>query len=227
MTAFHPLPEALRTALFAAADPQIAPQMQAYMKSEMPFLGIHTPTRKQLYREAWKAHPVRNPEEYEWVVRNLWELARHREERYAALATAERYANLLSPEMLPLLQEMIITGAWWDYVDLIAANLVGRLLRSHPAELKPLLRRWIESDNLWIRRTAILSQLRHKESTDSEMLFTFCDTQLEDTSFWIRKAIGWALREYSKCDPKSVRRFIDDNGSRMSGLTRREASKYV
>lgn len=223
----HPLPAAIRKGLHIARDPERAPQMQAYMKSEMPYLGVKAAIVKQVERTAWKDFPIKEIDDYEWVVRHLWENARYREERYAAQDIAWRFKKYIVMEMLPLYQEMIITGAWWDHVDFIAADLIGELLRKYPDQMKPILKKWIRNDDLWIRRSAILSQLRFKEETDTEMLFAFCEAQLKDSTFWIRKAIGWALRQHSKTDPESVRQFIDRHGENMAGLTLREASKYI
>ena len=122
---------------------------------------------------------------------------------------------------------MIETGAWWDYVDMIAAHLIGNLLANYPDVMKPEMRCWIEDDDLWIRRSAILSQLRFKRDTDGDMLFEFCSNCLSEESFWIRKAVGWALREYSKSEAESVRRFVTEHRHLMSRVTLKEAEKYI
>lgn len=227
MSQAHPLPDTIRQALAHAADPERAPKMQAYMKSDMPYRGVDAKGQRTIFRAAWKEFPVNTFQEYSAVVRDLWDHAAYREERYAAQETAKRFRKFHLMEALPLYRHMIETGAWWDHVDMISADLIGALLGSFPDQMTPILYEWIEDDHLWIRRAAILSQLRFKEKTDAAMLFAFCDRCLEETTFWMRKAIGWALRQHSKTDPDPVRGFIAAHRERMAGLTFREASKYV
>ncbi len=222
----HPLTTALRKALADAADPKRAPQMQAYMKSELPYRGVPTPVARGIQRDLLKQHPIADREELERVVRELWK-ADYREERYAAIGLARRHTKYHDLTLLPLFRMMIETGAWWDYVDGIAADLIGGLLAAYPREMKAELKRWIRDDHLWIRRSAILAQLNFKERTDEKLLFDFCRRCLPEKSFWIRKAIGWALRQYARVAPDSVRGFIAEHGEEMSGLTRREAGKHL
>lgn len=122
---------------------------------------------------------------------------------------------------------MAVEGAWWDLVDDVAANLVGALLLGHRAAMRPVMEAWVDDDDMWRRRTAILSQLRHRDQTDAEMLFDFCRRRAHETEFFIRKAIGWALREYSKTDPGAVAAFLRRHGDELSGLSRREAAKHL
>ncbi len=203
-----------------------AVQMQAYMKSEMPYHGVKSPGQKQIFRKAIKQHKITAYAEYIQVIEQLWD-AEYREERYLAISVARTYGGYQTIEALTTFEMMIRTGEWWDYIDVIAAHLIGSLLSKYSENMRAILKRWISDENIWIRRSAILSQLRFKESTDAVMLFDFCNSCLHEKSFWIRKAIGWALREYSKTNPDSVRQFIDSNRELMSNLTRREGSKYV
>jgi len=222
----HPLTKAIRIALSYAANPDDDLPMQAYMKSEIPFRGVKTPVRRQIFKRLFKEYPINSLEEYERVIRELWD-ASYREERYAAIAIALCFKEYIILESLPLYRMMIETGAWWDFVDEIAAHLIGTLLRKYPEVMKHMLRKWIKDEHIWIRRSAILAQIRFKEETDSEMLFTFCEACLDEKVFWIRKAIGWALRDYSKTNPDAVREFVKKYIDRMSGVTKREAVKYI
>ena len=222
----HPITSAYRQALAAAADPDKASGMQSYMKSTMPYRGVTAPVAREIQRNLFKQYPLNGLIELERVVRELWQ-ADYREERYGAIALARRYQSLHTLELLPLFRMMIVSGAWWDYVDAIAAYLIGGLLKNHPVEMKMELKRWIRDEDLWIRRTAILSQLNFKESVDEKMLFDFCNRCLSEESFWIRKATGWALRQHARVAPDAVRAFIDQNSERMSNLTKREAAKHL
>ena len=123
------------------------------------------------------------------------------------------------------------TGAWWDVVDEIASHLVGGVLAGHRRAATPVMRAWAVEDHLWVRRTAILSQLRHRGDTDATLLADVLDQNLQDSpygdQFFIRKAVGWALREYARTDPGFVRTYVERRGERLSGLSRREALKHL
>jgi len=147
--------------------------------------------------------------------------------RYVAQETLKKYFNFLSMDDLSLIRHLITTGAWWDHIDYVAKWIVGGLLEQYPEKMKSLLKQWIRDENLWIRRSAILAQLGFKDKTDTELLFSFCDACLEETSFWIRKSIGWALREYAKTNEDAVREFVLQHRDRMSGLSYREATKHI
>ena len=222
---------AIRTALAAAGDPERARAQQAYMKSDMPFHGISSPDLKSLLRPllADPAHRMRSREEWEATVRELWDDATHREERYAALAlTAHRTCRAWqAPQALPLYEHLVTTGAWWDLVDPVASDRVGPILLRFPDEVAPVVRRWAVGDDLWLRRTAILSQLKAGERTDTGLLHDCIEPNLDDSSFWIRKAIGWALRAHARTDPEWVRAEVERCGPRLSGLSRREALKHL
>jgi 3-methyladenine DNA glycosylase AlkD len=120
-----------------------------------------------------------------------------------------------------------VSGAWWDYVDVIASNRVGPILKAHPAPLKKIMLAWSECDNLWKRRTSILCQLGFKKETDIDLLYTCIEPSIDSKEFFLRKAIGWALRQYAWTDPAEVRRYVHHNESRLSGLTKREALRNV
>ena len=166
-------------------------------------------------------------------MRALWDHATHREERYAALAvTAHRAARpWQDPAALGLYRHLVETGAWWDYVDLVAADRVGPILLRHRSIVTPMMRADAVDDHLWVRRTAILAQLKHREETDLDLLTDVIDANLEGSTFgsefFIRKAIGWALRQHARVDPEWVRAFVEARGERLSGLSRREALKHL
>lgn len=220
---------AVRRELRASADAAKAGPMQAYMKSAMPYYGVNSPQQKAIWRRVFAAHTLDDDAAWQATVMALWRNARFREERYAALAlTGHRaYDAYQTLDALPLYEELIVSGAWWDYVDLIAGKRIGGLLMRYPAEMKPLLRAWSRSPDLWKRRTAILAQLGFKDATDLRLLYACIEPNLADRAFFIRKAIGWALRQYAWTDPKEVRRYVDANRERLSGLSVREALKNI
>ena len=159
----------------------------------------------------------------------LWRGAAFREERYAAinLSGLRRAAPFQTLDALPMYEEMIVTGAWWDYVDAIASHRVGPLLRRFPDEMKPLMRAWSRSDDLWKRRTSIICQLRFKSETDLGLLYACIEPSLSSREFFLRKAIGWALRQYAWTDPEEVRRYVAAHERELSPLSKREALKNV
>jgi len=221
---------ALRSGLAAAADQVKAAPMQAYMKSGMPFYGVQTPQQRRIYRTIFAEHPLLGFEVWQATVLSLWREARFREERYAAIElTGYRgYAPYQTLAILPMYEEMIVTGAWWDLVDPIASNRLGALLlRNVPHPMRAALLAWSRSPNLWKRRSAIICQIGFKQATDLDLLYACIEPNLEDKQFFIRKAIGWALRAYAWTDPAEIVRYVDENESRLSALSKREALKNI
>ena len=220
------LVDTVRRLLHEHADPALAPGQQAYMKSSMPFLGVRVPDVRRLARAAARSSPPADLEALGDVVRRLWDEATHREERYAATElTAVRLARGRL-EFLPLFEHMAVTGAWWDHVDEVA-HRVGTVLAVHPEEVEPVVRRWIASDDLWLRRVAIICQLDRQADTDLALLTAAIDAASDSPEFFLRKAIGWALRQHAKVDPDWVRSFVAEREQVLSGLSRREALKHL
>jgi 3-methyladenine DNA glycosylase AlkD len=217
-----------RAALAASADPALAPAMRAYMKSALPFLGVPKPVRVAALRPVWAAHPVTDRATWEATVRTLFDDATHREERYAALALLQvRGARRwLDVDLVPLLEHLVTTGAWWDLVDEISARVVAPMHRADPAAMRPVIRRWARADDLWLRRTAILSQLGSHDGVDRDLLSDAITPSLGSSEFFLRKAIGWALRELAYHDPAWVRAYVAEHPS-MSDLSRREALRVI
>jgi 3-methyladenine DNA glycosylase AlkD len=225
-------PEAVRTEvvaqLRAAADPARAKAMQAYMKTTMAFWGVANPAVRTLCREVFSRHPVETKEEWLAVARHLWRTATRREEWFAAIEwTGLRAARAWQqPDVLPLYEEMIVSSAWWDTVDVLAVHRVGALLKNDPRKMKPILLRWAKGDDLWKRRAAILSQLQLKEGADLDFLFATMAPSLTRKEFWLRKAIGWALRHQARWHEDEVLAFVRAHEGELSGLTKREALKH-
>ena len=212
--------------LRALADPAKAPAMAAYMKTAQAFYGVPTPRRAIIVRETRDRFAPVDQKSYERNVLALWKLP-YREEQYCAIAYARQHPRFVTPSALWLYERMIREGAWWDFVDEIAVNLVGSVLGNFRAKTRPVIERWCDDPDMWIRRTALLAHLKHKGETDAAQLFDHCLRRSHEPEFFIRKAIGWALREFSKTDPRAVRAFLKNNRQRLSNLSYAEASKHL
>lgn len=221
------LVDAVRRGLAGLADPAKAPDMQRYTKSDLPFRGVAKPERAALTRALFAEHPIDDPETWVAAVRTLWHEAAYREERYVALDLigARRYAAWQDAGLLPLYRELIVTGAWWDFVDEIASRRVGPILRADDG-VKAIMLDWSHDDDRWLRRTSVICQLGAKAATDTDLLTRCVEANVEDPDFFLRKGIGWALRDYAKTDPEWVRAFVQDHPA-LSGLSRREALKHL
>jgi 3-methyladenine DNA glycosylase AlkD len=226
----------LKASLAAHANAEKAAPMQAYMKSALPYWGIAAPLNSQLVKDLVREKPLADATTLASTMHGLWQQATHREERYAAIELAQLrpHAQLVSLLLLPVYEDMIVSGAWWDYCDDIASHGLGVLLQRWPAAMKPVLRAWARGEQMWLRRAAMLSQLSIKAEFDAVLLY---DTILPSIGtaasnpfakeFFIRKGMGWALRQRSYAAPEEVQAFCDEYGQRLSPLTLREALKII
>lgn len=221
--------DAVRATLAGQADPRRADDQQRYMKSAMPYRGLTAAVLRTALRDLFAARPITDRATWVATVRALWDGAMFREERYAAIALVRRPTHrtwATQRAVVPLLRHMIVTGAWWDYVDELATRCVGPVLAAHPQE-STLMRTWAVDENMWLRRTAILVQLHFASDTDRHLLLDCIEPNLADREFFIRKAIGWALRQFARTDPAWVTAAVTDWGDQLSPLSRREALKHV
>ena len=219
----------LREALAAAGDPARAEQQRRYLKSAMEMYGVGVPRTRRIAQAVAASHPClwRDATGWEAALRRVWDTAGHREERFAVLAIIR--SRLSAPhadriESLVLYEHLLRTGQWWDLVD-EASHAVGLVVRAHPAAAARM-RAWATDADLWVRRSAIICQLQHKEHTDLPLLSDVIEANQDDGEFFIRKAIGWALRDYARTDGAWVRAFVTDH-PRLSPLSRREALKHL
>lgn len=199
------------------------------MKSAMAFHGVAMPDVRRLCRHAFSARPM--PSQATWLatVDALWREAEFREERYAAVELlawkpCRPFRDAAMPDFLGTL---IVSGAWWDYVDPIAINQVGPLLETFPDDVRPTLQAWCMDADIWLRRTAILAQLKFKADTDWPLQQQLMAPSLTSDEFFLRKGIGWALREYSKTAPDEVLDYVRTNAHVLSGLSKREGLKVL
>lgn len=217
--------ERLTAVYGAAADPERAVVMRAYMKDVAPFLGIPSPERRGLSRSVLQGTPRPDERDCTAVALRCWRLP-EREYQYFAVDLLRRHVRRLSSGFLPVARHLVTTVPWWDTVDALAAHVVGGLVAADPA-LTADMDAWIEDDDLWVVRTALLHQLRYGERTDAGRLFAYCLRQSGHPDFFVRKAIGWCLREYAKTDPDAVRDFLALEGGRFAPLSVREALKNI
>jgi 3-methyladenine DNA glycosylase AlkD len=235
--------QALRERLAAAGDPSRAAGQQRYMKSALPYHGVTNPEVRAICKAVFATYPFDDPDRWRDDVARIWHSATHREERYTALDLAGQRAArplqglprtargavgspVLARAALTLYEELVVTGAWWDLVDDIATHRIGALLEYHPF-VADEMRAWSRSDDVWKRRSAILCQIGRRAETDTTLLLELIEPALNDPSFWLRKAIGWALRQAARLDPDWVRETVERLGPRLSPLSRREAMKHL
>jgi 3-methyladenine DNA glycosylase AlkD len=223
------LGESVRRGLQAVAEPGRAGAMQAYMKSEMPYLGVSVVPLRQVCKALFRDLRYESAAAWQNDVLGLWRGAAFREERYCAIAlTGLRVARAFQRfEAIGLYEEMVVSGAWWDYVDVIATQRLWEILCNDPVPFKKLMRFWALDENIWKRRCAIICQNKAKKTTDLKLLYDCIEPSMESKEFFLRKGIGWALREYAWTDPNEVQRYVAENADRLSGLSQREALKNV
>jgi 3-methyladenine DNA glycosylase AlkD len=228
-TKASPLLLRVRRELRRIGDPRRALGAQAYMKSAMPYHGLSAPLLRTVCKRIFADIELTSREVWHDHVLSLWRGAKFREERYVAIAlTGHKPAKpFQTPAAMPLYEEIIVTGAWWDYVDDVASHRVGPILRDYPAPMKKKMLAWSKSANMWKRRTSIICQLGFKQDTDLELLYACIEPSIASKEFFLRKAIGWALRQYAWTDPAEVKRYARRNRDRLSGLSYREALKNV
>jgi len=215
---------AIYSALRAESNDLAAAPMAAYMKHNFSFLGIPKPLRAEIQRKHWAERPKKSAAID--AIHPLWALP-FREAQYVALDLLKSESKFWSPEeALPALEYWITTQSWWDSVDTLAVHGAGVLLKRHPEAVWPRIQQWIYADNLWLNRTAMIAQLGFRTETRTEWLDEALGAHTESKEFFHRKAIGWALRDYSRTNPRWVQQWVDAHPE-LSGLSRREALRLL
>lgn len=216
----------IKEALRKEGNPIRIPQMEAYMRNQFPFYGVMSTPRKELLKALKKEHlEVLDSNEKRALIQLLWE-EEHRECQLVALDWLMQWKpKEFTASDIDLFEWLITTKSWWDTVDGIAPNVVGKYARIFPEEMKETLHRWESHDSFWIRRACLIFQLRYRQETDLDLLQYFINKFKPDREFFIQKAIGWSLREVSKWNPTWVARVVEEE--QLTGLAKREASKYI
>lgn len=216
--------QALQAHFSAHAAPDMALPMKKYMRNQFDFLGIKTPEMTRLHKQFIKQHGWPDSSQLESLTKTLWQWP-EREYQYLALRLVDHFIAELTPDHLSLLEWLILNKSWWDTVDSIAIHPVGNLFSRFPSEREPYLSKWRSHQNIWLRRTTLLFQLTYKNETDEALLFSLIEENLGSKEFFINKAIGWALREYSKTAPAAVEQYVNETD--LASLSRREALKWM
>lgn len=216
---------ALENAFKKTQNPENAFAMAKYMRNNFLFFGIKTEERRRVFKEIWKENKEEVNTNTRAVVRELFS-KQEREFHYCAIEILikERKGNYRK-EDIQLIENLIISNSWWDSVDIIAKYILGTYLLEFPLETKKVIERFSNSENIWLNRSAILFQLSYKEKTNIDLIFSECLKHKDSKAFFIQKAIGWALRECAKTNPKLVKEFVIS--SNLKPLSVKEALKNI
>lgn len=220
----HPYLVALKKHYEAASNVDNAFDMRAYMKDHFVFYGIKAEERKDIFRAFVLSEELPELEDLQEIVIDAWRLPQ-REYQYFAMELSKKFVKDLEKSHLKMIEHMITERSWWDTVDFISANLAGPFFKLYPDLKENTIQKWVSSRNMWLNRAAILFQLRYKDSTDVDLLFNNIEKFKGSKEFFIQKAIGWSLREYSKTNAQVVKDFVAE--AELVGLSKKEALKRV
>lgn len=220
----HPYITHLRVILKKNANPVNSVPMKKYMRDQFEFYGIQTTERRALFKDFMKNHPLPGEKELHNIVKEMWKL-QEREYQYCAIELLIKYKKLWKESDVALWEHLVTHKSWWDTVDYLASLVVGPWFRKYPEYIKPVTGKWNNSENIWLQRMSILFQLKYKKETDLELLFNYIRNLSSSKEFFVQKAIGWSLREYTKTDPKPVIKFLQKN--QVALLSRREAMRRM
>ncbi len=220
----HSYSRGLQALLTKHADPKAAAPMKRYMRDQFEYLGIKGPRLDELTRQYRRDHGLPSLADLDEVVRDLWALPQ-REFQYAAMGLLARSEKQLPAGFIHTLEHLLVTKSWWDTVDTISTHAIGTHFKRYPKVRDRTLSRWRKSKNFWLRRSAILFQLGYKQETDFDLMKDIIRENLGSQEFFINKAIGWALRQYTRVDPQGVRQFVAETP--LQPLSAREALKWL
>lgn len=217
--------ENLQTDLHEAADSERALDMVRYMKDNFDFLGITSPERKAIAKPLMKAAKAADIDEVLDIADRCWE-EDAREFQYVGAELLRAQSKKLRVDDIDRMLTFVARKSWWDTIDGLAGHPIGTMVWNYP-ELGEVMDDWISDEDMWVARVAILHQLFYKADVNEARLFSYVDQRAADTEFFIRKALGWALRSYARDAPDAVRNFVAQREDQLSGLTKREALKHL
>lgn len=207
-----------------SANPEQRDGMKAYMLNQFDFYGIKTPERDKIVKAYIKANPLKTIEEVNGIVRKMWTF-KEREWQYAAIDLFRYHHPLWEEQVIDLIASCLKTKSWWDTVDGIGSDWIPVYFSYYPHQIIPITERWNKSDNIWLQRSSILFQRSYKKNTNTHLLAEYILQHRLSKEFFIQKAIGWALREYSKTNPAWVKSFVESHD--LAPLSKREALKKM
>lgn len=210
--------------LVANSNEEFAANMSSYMKDNFEFYGIKSPLRKELLKPYWPHIKVLDLSSIKYIILTLWDKPQ-RENQYVAMDILNRKYKVYDETCIDFVEFLIQNKSWWDTVDLLASNPIGRLFLKYPEYQHKYVYKWIDSDDMWLKRSALLCQLKYTYDVDFDLLSTLILKEIDNNTFFIQKAIGWSLRQYAKYKPEVVREFVNENPN-LSTLAKREALKY-
>jgi len=219
----HPYWQPLLKSFEAAADPAKAVAMGQYMRNQFGFYGLSSPLRQQLLTAFIKENGLPKSDSIAEITHSAWQLPQ-REMQYAAMFVLQKQIKELPDTAIELFEQLTVEKSWWDSIDFIAPNLVGSHFQCFPEIRDETLSKWMLSGNFWLQRSCLIFQLKYKEQTDEALLFELCRQLGGEKEFFIRKAIGWALRQYARTAPQAVKQFVDSTD--LQPLSKREALKH-
>lgn len=209
----------------AQENPAAAIKMKAYMKGQYDYYGLTAPIRKELLKPYYNDLRDLIDQDLIGFARACWEHPK-RELQYAALDIITKRVKLFNGTHIEDLEFLVTHKSWWDTVDALASTTAGQIFKVAPEKIPAYTQKWIESDNFWLQRTALLFQLKYKDQVDENLLYKLIQRRKHESEFFIRKAIGWSLRSYARVNAKSVIRFVNENPD-LSNLSKREALKHL
>jgi 3-methyladenine DNA glycosylase AlkD len=215
---------ALRKAFDEKANPENATKQKAYMRNQFEFFGLGAETLKALTKVFLQQHGLPPINQMHATITQLWQQP-ERECQYFAMMMLEKKIKSADESIIDLLELMIVNKSWWDTIDMIAPKLAGMYFKNYPHQINIIIEKWMHSGNFWLQRACLLFQLKYKSATNQELLFDLINRLSGENEFFIRKAIGWALREYSKTNPKAVLQFVNNHD--LKPLSRKEALKRI
>ncbi len=222
--AMHPYIRGLHKELSKVRNPEAAESMENYMRNQFEFFGLKSDDRRRLCKQYMDSKPLPEGEGLIAIVKELWKLP-ERDFQYFAIELCIKCKKQWTENDISVFEQLIVNKSWWDTVDYLANHVVGPWFQKFPQHIKSVTSRWNKSENIWLQRMSLLFQLKYKKETDLELLFRYIKNLSDSNEFFVQKAIGWVLREYSKTNEKVVLNFVKEN--QLKPLSRREALKVI